>query len=303
MGALRVGILGPGGVGGFLGGVLARGGAEVTCIASEASATAIAEQGLSITSNRFGSFRTSVNAVSRLRTPLDVLCITVKATDLVGALDRVPSEVVGDGIVVPFLNGIEHVALIRERLAKARVVPATIRIESTRTAPGEIVQASPFAVIELAITASEEPIVARFAELLSGAGLDVTVRDDEYAILWEKLSFLAPLALLTTVYGVPAGIVRSTHREELIAVIGEVAKVAQADRVAIDVDKVLALFDAIPETMQSSIQRDAQAGRPIEIEAIGGAVMRSANTHSISLAVIPQLVVQLRAQAKVQGPQ
>jgi 2-dehydropantoate 2-reductase len=279
---------------------LARGGAEVTCIASEASAVAIAEQGLSITSDRFGSFRTRVSAVSRLSAPLDVLCITVKAADLADALNRVPPEILGDAVVVPFLNGIEHVALIRERLATARVVPATIRIESTRTAPGEIVQASPFAAIELATTAPEEPIVASLVELLSGAGLEVTVRDDEYAILWEKLSFLAPLALLTTVYSVPAGIVRSTHREELIAVIDEVAKVARADGVAIDVDKVLALFDAIPETMQSSMQRDAQAGRPLEIEAIGGAVVRSANAHSISLAIVPELVDQLRPQAKVQ---
>ena len=46
--------------------------------------------------------------------------------------------------------------------------------------------------------------MASFVKLLSGAGLDVTVRDDEYAILWEKLSFLAPLALLTTVYLVAA---------------------------------------------------------------------------------------------------
>jgi 2-dehydropantoate 2-reductase len=283
--------------------VLARGGAEVTCIASEESAAAIAEQGLSITSNRVGSFRTRVRAVSRLSAPLDVLCIAVKATDLADALDRVPPEILGDAIVVPFLNGIEHVALIRERLAKARIVPATIRIESTRTAPGEIVQASPFAVIELATTVSEEPIVASFAALLSRAGLDVTVRDDEYAILWEKLSFLAPLALLTTIYGVPAGIVRSTHREELIAVINEVAKVAQAEGVAIDVDKVLTLFDGLPGTTQSSMQRDAQAGRPMEIEAIGGAVVRSANAHSISLAIVPQLVDQLRTQAKVQGPQ
>jgi 2-dehydropantoate 2-reductase len=282
---------------------LARAGAEVTCIASEASAAAIAEHGLSITSDRFGSFRATVSAVSRLSTPLDVLCITVKATDLANALDRVPPEMVGDGIVVPFLNGIEHVALIRERLAKARVVPATIRIESTRTVPGEIVQASPFAVIELATTASEEPILAIFAELLSGAGMDVTVRDDEYAILWEKLSFLAPLALLTTVYDAPAGIVRSAHRKELIAVIGEVARVAQADGVSIDVDKVLALFDAIPETMQSSMQRDAQAGRQMEIEAIGGAVERSANAHSIPLAILPELIDQLRAQAKAQLPQ
>ena len=296
--ALRVGMLGPGGVGGLIAALLAREGAEVTCIASPTSAATIATRGLSVTSSRFGSFHAKVDAQSALVAPLDVLCIAVKATDLEDALTRVPVDVTGDAIVVPFLNGIEHVALLRERLGKARVVAATIRVESTRVATGEILHVSPFTVVEIAPPASEIAAIAGLVDLLSSAGVDVTVRDNEYTILWEKLAFLAPFALLTTVYDVAAGAVRTTHRAELNNAVDEVAQVALADDVRIDIAKVHALFDAIPKTMQSSMQRDAQAGRPLEIEAIGGAVVRAANAHSIDVTTIARLVTELHGRAQ-----
>jgi 2-dehydropantoate 2-reductase len=291
---LRVGVLGPGGVGGLIAGTLARNGAEVTCIASESTAATIATQGLSIESDRFGTFRQPVRAESSLSSPLDVLCVAVKATGLVQSLDRVATEMLKDAIVVPFLNGVEHVSILRERLAPARVVAATIRIESARIASGEIVQKSPFATIELAPRPGEADGVSEFAELMSQAGFDVTERDNETAILWEKLSFLAPLALLTTAYDIPAGRVRTDHRRELEDVISEAAMVAQAEGVTIDTGKVLAQFDSVPETMQSSMQRDCASGQPIEIEAIGGAIVRAALTGSLEVPTIGRLVNQLR---------
>lgn len=132
---------------------------------------------------------------------------------------------------------------------------------------------------------------------MSQAGFDVTVRDNETAILWEKLSFLAPLALLTTAYDVPAGRVRTDHRRELEDVISEVAMVARAEGVTIDTGKVLAQFDSVPETMQSSMQRDYASGQPIEIEAIGGAIVRAALTRSMEVPTIGRLVNQLREYA------
>ena len=294
---LRVGVLGPGGVGGLVAGMLARNGAEVTCIASDSTAAILTTQGLSITSDRFGTFRQPVRAESALSSPVDVLCVAVKATTLVDSLDRVTTEMLKEAIVVPFLNGIEHIAILRERLAPAQVVAATIRIESARISSGEIVQKSPFATIELAPRPGEGDRVSEFAKLLSQANFDVTERDNENAILWEKLSFLAPLALLTTAYDIPAGRVRTEHRRELEDVIAEVALAARNEGVAIDTAKVLAQFDSVPESMQSSMQRDAASGQPIEIEAIGGAVVRAALKSSIEVPTIGRLVNQLREYA------
>src|SRR5439155_21594896 len=121
-----------------------------------------------------------------------------------------------DGLVLPLLNGVEHLDTLRARHGARRVVPAVIRIESTRTAPGVVEHGSPFAEIDLA--GPDEPL-APLAALLTTAGLNTRVLPDENAVLWAKLAFLAPFALLTTRYRLPIGSIRSERREELTALV------------------------------------------------------------------------------------
>ena len=294
--AVRVAVLGPGGVGGLLGGLLARAGATVTCLAGADTAAALDRQGLRIDSRRFGHFAVPVRAAECLSEPVDVCLVTVKATQLETALQRVPADVLGGALVVPLLNGVEHVALLRQRYPEAAVLAATIRVESTRVAPAQIRHDSPFASIELAAGHGRRDRVEQLAHTLQQAGPDVRVTDDEGATLWGKLNFLAPLALLTTDEGAPAGVVRERRREDLVAVIAEVAAVARAEGAPADEHGVLQFFDQVPASMQSSMQRDAAAGRPTELDAIGGAVVRTAARHGIPVPVTARLVEQLRAR-------
>ena len=134
--------------------------------------------------------------------------MTVKATSLDAALAGVPAEELGDGLVVPLLNGVEHMTALRARFPAAQVVAGAIRVESTRVATGRIEHTSPFSWIEVASDTAPRERVDALAAQLRQAGLEVTVRDDETALLWDKLAFLAPLALLTTHAGAPAGVVR-----------------------------------------------------------------------------------------------
>ena len=294
MATMRVAVLGPGSVGGLIAAVLARKGVPVTCIASDSSAQEIAKVGLSVISERFGTFSIPIHAANRLNEPVDVLAVTVKSTSLDDAISRVPSNVLGTAMVVPLLNGVEHVALLRQRLPNAYVIPATIRIETARTAPTIIEQRSPFAAIEIARGHRGDHRVADFAQTLGEIGFDVTIRDDEKEMLWEKLAILAPFALLTTIYSAPAGIIRSRHRPELEEVAGEIALVTGAEDVTIDPSSILAFFDRVPASMKSSMQLDDEAKRPLEIEAIGGAVLRSASTHAVPVPTIERLVSELR---------
>jgi 2-dehydropantoate 2-reductase len=290
---LRIGVLGPGAVGGLLAALVARRGTEIICIGTPSSSQTIASVGISIDSKRFGTFRTVVTSESDLTHPVDVLCVTVKATSLDQALTRISPELLGSGVIVPFLNGIEHIAILRKRFPLAAVIPATIRIETTQRAPGEIEQLSTFARIDLACGLEIDGIITQFVNLLSDIGFDVRCRDDERTMLWEKLGFLAPLALLTTAYDLPAGRVRSDHRSELIAVIDEITMVANADGATLDPADILLQLDSVSATMQSSMQRDARAGRPYEIEAVGGAIVRSANSHMIAVPATQRLVSNL----------
>jgi 2-dehydropantoate 2-reductase len=288
-----VAVLGPGGVGGLLGALLARGGATVTCLAGPSTVAVLNEQGIRVESGLFGDFVVPVRAAERLADPVDVVLVTVKATQLDEALDRLPADVVGTALVVPLLNGVEHVAELSKRYPDAAVVPATVRVESTRTAPGVVHHGSPFVTVELGEDSAE---VRRFAADLERAGVPVRVSDDPDTVLWSKLTFLAALALLTTAAQETAGEVREKGRDDLVAMVAEIAAVAQAEGAKVQADDVVTFFDGIPAGMRSSMQRDAEAGNRLELDAIGGAVVRAAGRHGIAVPVTSRYVDELRAR-------
>ncbi len=284
---LTVAILGPGGVGGMIGALLARAGHRIVCLAGEQTVTVLRQQGLRVDSDQYGEFTAAVEADTELREPVDAVFVTVKQTALAEALDRVPAEVLGTAVVVPLLNGLDHLAVLREHFLSAQVVAGTIRIEATRTAPGRIVHTTPFANLELAAPVEE------FADHLRQAGLGVTLREDESAMLWDKLAFLAPFALLTTRHRTDVDTVRDRHRPELLTVLDEITAVARAAGTPVTAERLLSFFDRVPGPMKSSMQRDAEAGRPLELDAIGGAVLRAGAAHGIATPATARLVAEV----------
>jgi 2-dehydropantoate 2-reductase len=292
----RVAVLGPGGIGGLVAALLARRGDQVTCLAPPATAAHLAAHGMELRSPALGDARVRVEAATRLDHPVDVCLVTVKATQLADAVEAVPAEALGDGLVVPFLNGVDHVAWLRGRYPPDQVATGTIRIESTRVGPGLIEHASPFAVVELAAGKAPRRRVEELAARLAETGLDVTVRDDEAAALWSKLAVLAPIALVTTWTAAPIGEARADHRDELVAVVGEIAAAARADGVDLDEAATVGLIERVPDAMRSSMQKDAAAGRPIELDAIGGTILRAAERAGIQAPVTARLVADLRAR-------
>ena len=291
MDRLRIAVLGPGGVGGLLAALLARDGHAVTCLARPETAAHLDREGLQLSSGRFGELTAAVRGAERLTEPVDVLLVTTKATQLEAALDRVPADVLGDAVLVPLLNGVEHLALLRERYPAARVVAGTIRVSAVRPAPGVIRHDGELCAVQLA------PGAERLAEALAATGVDVAVRLDEAGLLWDKLCFLAPMALLTTHAGAPLGPVRDERGEALAAVIDEVAAAAAAEGAASDPTATREFTWSLSARMRSSMQRDAEAGSPTELEAIGGAVLRAADRHGVDVPVTRRIVEELHSRA------
>jgi 2-dehydropantoate 2-reductase len=292
--SFRVAVLGPGGVGGLLAAILARAGDSVVVLAGDSTARTIADRGLRVESRLFGDFDVSVDSAVRLQTEVDACLVTVKATQLYQALERVPAGALGDALVVPFLNGIDHVERLRKHYPSANIVAATFRVEVARVEPGLIRHTSPFAAVEIATSAAVQERVEKLAAHLRATGLDVKVRNDEGAMLWDKLVLLAPLALLTTHERGNVGKVRTRRRDDAAAVISEVAAVARAEGGTLDAEAVMRLLDSAPEGMQSSMQRDQAAGLPLELDAIGGAVLTHAARAGIAVPVTARLVEELR---------
>ncbi|KUN32017.1 2-dehydropantoate 2-reductase [Streptomyces corchorusii] len=294
---LTVAVLGPGGTGGLLAALLSRSGHRVICLAGEATADALRATGITVRSPQFGDFTAAVEADTELREPVDACLVTVKHTALGAALTRVPPAVLGDALVVPLLNGVEHPGTLRARYRPDRVAPAVIRVESTRIAPGVIEHGSPFTEIDLAGDAVPRARLDALAAHLTACGTTTSVAGDEAAALWAKMAFLAPFALLTTRYGVPLGVARTRHRDELQALVAETTAVGRACGAPADPARALARYDAFPPAAKSSMQRDAEAGRPLELDAIGGALLRAAERHGVPVPVTARLVRELRDPA------
>src|SRR5262249_2273139 len=267
---MRHGILGAGGVGGLIGAVLARAGEDATLIVRPETLAQYPKH-LSVDS-RFGRFTRPVSVAVQPSTPLDVLWITVKATQLDSALASIPAEAQISAIV-PLLNGIDHVQVLRERFGHDRVVPATIAVESERTAPGVIVHRSPW--VRLNAATSGRSVLEKAFDEFKRFGFECNFVDNETTLLWSKLSFLAPLALSTTAAGAPIGEVFAdpVRKARFEACVAEACAVGKASGAGLDPDFILASVSKLPPQMRSSMQKDVAAGLPPELDAIAGPIL------------------------------
>jgi 2-dehydropantoate 2-reductase len=295
------GILGPGGVGGFLAAALDRSGEAVTVVAREATAESIARDGIQLESVRLGDFTARPTATARLTEPLDVLFVATKAAALGEALTRIEAD---PGVVVPLLNGLDHIPVLRERFGPSAVV-GTVRIEADRTAPGRIEQTSPFLRIDVA---SDDPAprerLAALVGTLNKADVPARLVDGEANVLWSKLLRLNALALTTSAYDLPLGAIRDDpgRRAELEACVRETAAVARAEGAVADADATLAELDEAHAELGSSMRRDIAAGRTPELDAIAGAVLRAGARHGLPSPTTQALAARVAARASIPAP-
>ncbi len=297
-----IAVLGPGGVGGFLAAALARAGEEVVVIAREPTAALIAADGIAVRSVRLGNFVAHPRAVSELDAPVDVLLVATKASGLDAALKRVRVE---PGLVVPLLNGLDHMTRVRELIGADRVAAGVIRIEADRPEPGQIVQTSPFLRVDLASDDSHLlPGLHALAQALLDAEVPVLIGRSEAQILWSKLVRLNALATTTSATDRPIGVIRTDPewRETLIACIYETAAVANANGADIDPSDTLAELDDAHAELGSSMQRDIAAGREPELDAIAGAVLRAGARHGIACPTVERLAERVARRAGISPP-
>lgn len=289
-------ILGAGGVGGLIGACLSHSGDSVTLVVRAETIESYPRK-LRLESP-FGNFTVDVG-VSAEVPPVDVLWITVKATQLDSALAalRNPDAVRG---IVPLLNGIDHLAALRARYGSQRVIPATIAVESERVSPGHIVQRSPFA--RLNVSSSGRPLLESTIDQLQHLGFTCRFIDDEPTLMWSKLVFLAPFALSTTAADKTVGEILADPQWRSLgeACVREACAVATAEGAKVDAESILSGVKVMPGNMRSSMQKDVERHNPPELDAIAGPILRGARRHGIEVPVTKKLVaaVEQRTQQK-----
>jgi 2-dehydropantoate 2-reductase len=284
-------ILGTGAIGGLIGTVLSSLGEDVMVV--------VRPEGLPsypanlVLERPSGPLTAPANAVAALTEPVDVLWIATKTYQLQSALEVAQ---VSPGCVVPLLNGVDHVAVLRARFGQERVVPATIAVEAERIAPGRFIQRSPFVRFNLA--GSGEPLLGAIVGRLGNLGFTCQFIPNEQTLLWGKLCFLAPLALVSSASGMSVGefSADAQWKQKLSLTLTETCAVANASGAQVDALQLQAVFDGAPPGMRSSMQKDLVAGRQLELEAIGGPIVRGGERYGIDVSTTVKLMAAIQAK-------
>ncbi len=285
-------VLGPGAVGGTLAVRLANAGVQVICVAHPEAAGLIALAGLVVESPE-GTLTARVEVVEQLAKPVDLLLVTVKAPALDDAVMRVDPSAVERGVVLPLLNGLEHMDVLKARF-DGRVAAGTIsHFQAYRAGRVQIIEATPSPVVTIASESLSGAEVEQAADLVRRARIDVRVGQSEKRVLWHKLARIAPLAAVTSVSGRTVGELRTdpAWREKLDSAIVEACAVAEADGVSLRPAAQWAIIEEMADETTTSAARDVVAGRRSELDALLGSVLRTAERLDVQCPTLTELAV------------
>lgn len=301
---MRIAILGTGAVGGYFGGRLAEAGESVLFIARGATLETLRRQGLTVRSPNGELTVFPVEASDGRDRPAAADCalVAVKAWQVREAAGRLAELLAPGGFAVPLCNGVEAADDLAAVLGAARVLGGSCRILARVVRPGVVAHlgVEPTIVLgELDDSPSER--LERLAAALRGAGVAVIVPPSIRAALWEKLVFIAATSGVGAVSRATVGEIRSLPetRALLAAAMREAWSVARGLGFAVREDAVeagLAFFDKLPAEGAASMQRDLLEGRPSELEAQVGAVVRFGREVGVSTPVFDYLYASLLPQ-------
>ncbi|MFT3801119.1 MAG: 2-dehydropantoate 2-reductase [Burkholderiaceae bacterium] len=213
---MRILVLGAGGIGGYFGGRLAAAAIDVRFLVRPSRAESLARQGLVITSP-LGDLRVPVEVLTAVDSPFDAVLLACKAYDLKEAMEAIAPAVGPSTMIVPLLNGIRQFDVLDARFGRERVLGGLCHIGVTVNAAGEIRHLNTLQrfVIGARTTEQIEPAKALHAVVERG-GFAPVLSDDIMQEMWEKFTFLATYAGMTTLMRAPIGAILAAGEGDAI---------------------------------------------------------------------------------------
>ena len=291
---MRIAVLGTGGIGGYFGGRLAAAGHDVTFLARGAHLEAIREHGLVVTSvaGDFTVESASVTDDVASIGKVDTVLLAVKTWQVGALLESLPALVGPDTAVVTTQNGVEAPDQVATVVGREAVLPGIAKIFAFIEAPGHITHAGGPASLVFdewsTLPGAPSARVTRLREAVTASGAVSPVPDDIWAELWSKMLFVVPFGGLGAALDATIGELRSkpSSRALLEDAMREVEAVARARGVSLPravVAGTMAFVDDQPAGATTSLQRDLLEGRPSELDAWTGAVVRLAGASGVDV--------------------
>jgi 2-dehydropantoate 2-reductase len=312
---MRIAIFGAGGAGGYFGGRLVQAGEDVVFIARGEHLQTLQTKGLRVDSVKGDFVLQSVKATYDPAQVgvVDVVLVGVKAWQLPEAAQAMGPLVGPETFVVPLQNGVEAPSQLAAVLGAQHVLGGLAKIMSFKVAPGHIrhLGAEPYLAFgELDNRPSER--AERLLQALVRAGITVGIPSDIQVALWDKFLFVVSFGGVGAVTRAPIGVLRNIPetRRILEQAMHEIFALARSRNVALPDDairKAMAFVDSLPANGTTSLQRDLMEGKPSELEAWNGAVVRlgqevGVTTPLHSFIYHSLLPLELRARGQIQFP-
>ncbi len=289
-------VLGAGAIGGLVGTAVASLGEGVTVLVRPERLPGYPAN-LSV-ERPSGTITAPAKVAATLTNPVDVLWIATKTYQLKAALEAVQSL---PRYIVPLLNGVDHVEVLRAHfgthIGNDRVLPATVAVEAERIAPGRFVQRSPF--VNLNFAAGGEQVLGAIVARLRDLEFTCRFIQNEKTLLWSKLCFLGPFALVTSASGIDKGEIYADAewKGKLISAMAEACAIAKASGAEVDQAQIQAIYDGLPSGIRSSMQKDLAARRQLELDAISGPIVRGGERYGIDVSTTAALIAAIHAKA------
>jgi 2-dehydropantoate 2-reductase len=300
-------VFGSGGVGGYFGGRLAQAGEPVTFISRGEHLQAIRSAGLKVDSIKGNFTLQPVMATDDPASIKDVavILLCVKTWQVTRAAKAIIPILSSDTMIVPLENGVETPSQLAEILGREHVLGGMCRIASHIASPGYIRHTGidpyiAFGELDNRPSSRAQALLQTFIH----AGISAEIPADIMLAMWQKFLFISTVSGIGALTRVPIGAFRSQSksRQMLESALQDCCSVAIAQGIQMPEDSVantLAYIDALPYDTIPSMQRDIMEGRPSELEAQVGTIVRMGQTYNISTPVHSMIYHSLLPQESV----
>jgi 2-dehydropantoate 2-reductase len=297
-------MLGAGSVGGYFGGRLQEGGADITFLVRPKRATQLRERGLRIRGPRSELHLQELQLVesgAAARGPFDAIILSCKAYDLRSAIASVHPYVGANSVVLPLLNGLIHLDVLDQSFGAARVLGGLAQVSATRDANGDIQQLTDAqSLIFGARTDAQAASAGALYDALKLGKFEARLSRNIMLEMWEKFVLLTSLAGMTCLMRANVGEITGTQDGAalMMRMLDDCASVATTAGNAPRANYMMFIKSLLTQTgspLEASMRRDMEQGRATEADHVVGDMLRRAQSAGIESQLLRAAYCNLQA--------
>lgn len=305
---MRILVLGAGAIGGYYGGRLVEGGADVTFLVRPRRAQQLAERGLVVRSE-LGDIERPVKTVlaGELRETYDLVLLSCKAYDLDSAIEAIAPAMGPQSAVLPLLNGVNHMTILSDRFGAPRVLGGSCGIGVALEPSGEIRHVGTMEWLNFGEVPGERTTRCEaIARLFAATKVNATLTDNIMQAMWDKFVLLASLAAATTLTRANIGEILEAPLGEWLMMesLGECERTAAADghpATPAAIERTRRMLLSRGSSFTASMMRDLVAGGATEGDHIIGDLVRRAERHGVDVPLLRIALANLQVHEARRG--